>query len=199
MRDDRQLGHNFSSSNISAVADALRGGTDSNCGTPNFYSKYLLPALQVRHVAASIQRFRSLNSAPRVETTLGTKVRMHSGRDGLVSLFRHTQGGLVNASRIDLAFARVAQLILRLGLLVSTVQSFIRPFPANDFVVFTIIGTILAAPMLITKKSGRGQIFEVYVCGLIGQRFDRTGSRFAFRRAQEGDDPRRASDGRTGT
>ena len=134
MRDDRQLGHNFSSSNISAVADALRGGTDSNCGTPNFYSKYLLPALQVRHIAASIRLFRSLNSAPRVETTLGTKVRMHSGRDGLVSLFRHTQGGLVNASRIDLAFARVAQLILRLGLLVSTVQSFIRPcLPCKRF------------------------------------------------------------------
>jgi beta-D-xylosidase 4 len=35
------IGHNYSASNISAVAAAMAGGTDTNCGTPNFYQKYL--------------------------------------------------------------------------------------------------------------------------------------------------------------
>ena len=35
------LGHNYSTSNVNAVAAAMAGGTDTNCGTPNFYQKYL--------------------------------------------------------------------------------------------------------------------------------------------------------------
>ena len=40
-----QPGHNFSASNISAVAAAMAGGTDTNCGNPNFFSRYLRRAV----------------------------------------------------------------------------------------------------------------------------------------------------------
>ena len=69
----RDPGHNYSSSNVSAVAAALNGGTDTNCGTPNFFSQYLLesereglvPAARIdsafRRVALSILRLGLLD------------------------------------------------------------------------------------------------------------------------------------------